>query len=470
MHLTSSTEADSPGAALGASASLAAFSAQIQLQDLSTETRETAKRLLLDGIGCLLVGTAGDPGRIAWRTVSRFGSGDGPSTAIISGRKISVRDAAFVNGISLYSVGVNDIHKESMSHPGGCIVSALLAMGEWKDSPGADIVAAMASGYELMGRLGRATIPGLWDRGFHPTGMFGPFGATAAAGRLLGLSADQMANALGIAGSQSSGLKAFQTDGSLTMVFHAGRSAQNGIEAAVLAQEGFTGPKAVFEDRQGFIATTGGGNLAALTDGLKRTYEIDATTFRPYYGCTLTIAASGASAEIMKRRPERGAGDITSIQVRCHPKVIEDVGNENPKTMLAARLSIQFNIALVLQRGDVVVGDITDADLWEPGIRRLLPLCEFEPDTSVENWGCHLKIMFADGSHENASMIYPKGDPANPMTWEDTTKKFLGIVAPLGRNEQAAKVADMVRHLEQHRGAELVAAIADVVPLERRLN
>lgn len=469
MRDATSVEAGS-SIAPGPSAALAAFASQIKAGDMAMETRETAKRLLLDGIGCLLVGTSGDPGRIAWRTVSRFGSGDGPSTAIISGRKISVRDAAFVNGISLYSVGVNDIHKESMSHPGGCIVSALLAVGEWKDAAGADIVAAMAAGYEIMGRLGHATVPGLWDRGFHPTGMFGPFGAAAAAGRLLGLSVDQMANALGIAGSQASGLKAFQTDGSLTMVFHAGRSAQNGVEAAVLAQEGFTGPKAVFEDRQGFVATTGGGNLAALTNGLKSTYEIDQTTLRPYYGCTLTIAASGTSAEIMLRRPERRAADVTSIRVRCHPKVIEDVGNENPETMLAARLSIQFNIALVLQRGNVVVGDISEADLWEPQIRRLLPLCTFEPDSSVENWGCHLTVGFADGSHESATMIYPKGDPENPMTWEDTEMKFLGMVASLGRNEQAARVADIVRHLEQHRGAALVAAIADVVPPGQRLN
>ncbi len=193
-------------------------------------------------------------------------------------------------------------------------------------------------------------------------------------------------------------------------------------------------------------------------------------TFRPYYGCTLTIAASGTGAEIMKRHPGRRAADVTSIRVRCHHKVIEDVGNENPTTMLAARLSIQFNIALVLQRGDVVVGDIGESDLWEPEIRRLLPLCTFVPDDSVENWGCHLTVGFADGTEESASMTHPKGDPENPMTWDDTEKKFLGMVAPLGRPEQAARVADIVRRLEEYRGKALVAAIADVVPPEQRLN
>lgn len=462
--------AESLDASVAPTAALADFAARIDHRKLPAETAETAKRLLLDGIGCLLNGTRGDPGSIAWRTIKRFGYGAGPSTAIISGEKISPRDAAFVNGITLYSVGVNDIHKSSMSHPGGCIVPTLLAMGEWRNSPGADIIAAMTAGYDVMGRLGRATIPGHWDRGFHPTGTFGPFGATAAAGRLLGLDPLQMTNALGIAGSQSSGLKAFQSDGSLTMVFHAGRSAQNGVEAAVLAQEGFTGPRAVFEDRQGFIQTTGGGNVASLTERLGDTFEIDATTFRPYYGCTLTITASGAAAEVMKRRPGRSADDVSEIKVRCHPQVIEDVGNADPRTLLGARLSIQYNIALVLHRGDVVIGDIGEQDLWEPAIRRLLPLVKFQADPSVQNWGCDLDVHFRDGSRERAEMMNPKGDPENSMTWDDTVKKFLGMVAPLDRPKQAMEVADLVRHLERHRGAALVAAIGAAAPSGRLMN
>jgi 2-methylcitrate dehydratase PrpD len=226
----------------------------------------------------------------------------------------------------------------------------------------------------------------------------------------------------------------------------------------------------VFEDRQGFILTTGGGNIASLAEGLGETFEIDATTFRPYYGCTLTITASGAAAEIMKRRPGRNADDVSAINVRCHPKVIEDVGNVDPRTLLGARLSIQFNIALVLHRGDVVVGDIGERELWEPAIRRLLPLVKFQSDPSVENWGCYLDVRFNDGSHEQAAMINPKGDPENPMTWDDTIKKFLGMVAPLDRPKQAMEIVEIVRQLERHRGAALVAAIAATAAGGRLLN
>src|SRR5690606_7706057 len=219
--------------------------------------------------------------------------------------------------------------------PGGCIVPAVLAVGEWLDAPGTDILPAMAAGYDVMGRVGRSIAEMHWERGFHPTGTLGPFGATVAAGRLLGLDAATMNSALGIAGSQSSGLKAFQSDGSLTMIFHAGRSAQNGVEAAVLAQQGFVGPSAVFEDRQGLIATTArGSSLAPLTQDLGKAFEVEQTTFRPFYGCTLTITSSGATAEIMRRNVGR-ADDVTEIHVRCHPHIIDDVGNDNPRTLLA---------------------------------------------------------------------------------------------------------------------------------------
>ena len=236
----------------GVTERLAAFTSSTAFATLPSATVDYTKKLLLDGIGCLLAGTRGGPGRTAARALARSRSADaGQATVIIDGSRASARDAAFVNGITLYSVGVNDIHRGSTSHPGGCIVPVVLSVGEWLRSPGADLAAAMVMGYEIMGRLGAAMIPGHWDRGFHPTGTFGAFGATAAASRLLHLTPQQTTWALGIAGSQAAGNKAFQTDGSLTMVFHAGRSAENGVEAAILAQEGFTGPRTVFEDRNG---------------------------------------------------------------------------------------------------------------------------------------------------------------------------------------------------------------------------
>jgi 2-methylcitrate dehydratase PrpD len=450
---------------------VAGYVTSIEWRDIPPVTVATAKKLLLDGIGCLLVGTRGEPGKLAERAMARMNGGAGCSTIIISGRRVSPRDAAFVNGITLYSVGVNDIHKPSRSHPGGCVIPAILAAGEWLKSAGPDMIAAMVAGYDVMGRLGRAMLPTHHNRGFHPTGTFGTFGAAAAVGRLLRLNKKQMSSALGIAGSQAAGLRAFQTDGSLTMIFHAGRAAQNGIESALLAQEGFTGPHTVLEDAKGFAAATSDDyKLETITSQLGSKFEVDATSFRPYYGCTLTIAASGATAVIMKRNLQRHAEDVSDITVRCHPRIVEGADDVDPQTMLAARLSIQFNIALVIVRGDVLVGDITEHDLWHPYIRQLLPLVKFETDAGMMPYSSVVTVRFKDGAEERAEMISPKGDPQNPMTWEDVEYKFLLMVEPLGNVNGAVRIMELIRTLEKTDSATLVAGINAVAHSSEQLH
>ena len=448
----------------GITEQLAAFTSSTPFAALPPATVDYTKKLLLDGIGCLLAGTRGDPGRIAARAIARLRSANaGQASVIIDGTRASARDAAFVNGITLYSVGVNDIHRGSTSHPGGCIVPVVLSVGEWLRSPGTDLIAAMVMGYEIMGRLGAAMIPGHWDRGFHPTGTFGAFGATAAASRLLDLTPQQTTWALGIAGSQAAGNKAFQTDGSLTMVFHAGRSAENGVEAAVLAQEGFTGPRTVFEDKNGFCAAgTEAARIDLLIAGLGDAYEIDQTSFRPWYGCTLTIAASRATADILARHPKRGADDIAQLIVRCHPSALREIDDPEPETLLAARLSMQYNVALVIDRRDVFVGDITDEDLRNPGIRTLLPRVSLVNDPAMTMWGNGVRIRFRDGTEDSAEVLLPKGDPENPMSWSDMEEKFMKLIAPLGNAQGARRVMELVRDVERTDGATLVAAVAKV--------
>jgi len=442
---------------------VAAYVAGLRYTAIPEATKETAKRLLLDGIGCMLAGTRGGPGRVAAEMVADMRGSGGPSTIVLTGERATARDAAFINGMTLYSVGVNDIHKPSGSHPGGCIIPALLAMAEWRKSRGTEMLAAMVAAYDIMGRLGRATIPSHRERGFHPTGTFGAFGATAATTRLLEMNQRETVHALGITGSQAAGLKAFQTDGSFTMIFHAARSAQNGIEAALLARAGLTGPRTVLEDKQGFIAATSDVyHLPALTAGLGRDFEVDATTFRPYYGCTLTITASGATAEIMKRHAKASSHDVVAISVRCNPVVIEEVGNADPQTLLSARLSIQFNVALVVVRGDVFVGDVTDEDLHDQNIRRLMPLIELVPDSDMPRYASVVTLGFRDGTNDRAEMFDPKGDPQTPMTWDDVESKFMKLVEPLAAAGLAERVVHGVRNLEKSDGESLMRAIAAV--------
>ena len=135
----------------------------------------------------------------------------------------------------------------------------------------------------------------------------------------------------------------------------AGRYAGDVAEAAILAQEGFTGPRTVLEDKNGFCAAgTDELRIEALSAALGERYEIDQTSFRPFYGCTLTIAASRATADILARHPSLDADDIAQVTVRCHPSALREIDDADPETLLAARLSMQYNVALVIDRRDVL--------------------------------------------------------------------------------------------------------------------
>jgi 2-methylcitrate dehydratase PrpD len=434
---------------------LAEFAVSLRYSNLPPSTVAMAKRLLLDGLACLLVGTKGGPGRSATATVKRLG-GEPQATAFVGGFKTSVRDAAFANGVTLYSVGLNDIHKPSTSHPGGCVIPVLLAVGEWQNVDGEDLIAAMVAGYEVNARVGRTVAPSHRQRGFHPTGTCGAFGATAAAGRLMGVDAGQLASAFGITGSQAAGLYEFHKDGALTMIFHAGRAAQNGVEAILLVQDGLSGPATILEGEEGFCrATSDGFEEAQLTRDLGSPYLIEETSFRPYYGCSSTIAASGATAQILAQGGVGGA-DLEEIEVRCHPVVAKDNFEPNPTTLLGARLSMHYNIALVLDRGDVVTADLEEADLWSAAIREKMTKVRITADPAMPRFGATVIATGAAGERAEVANPTPRGDASNPLTWEDVTEKFLRMTAPIVGKEKAERIINLVDGLERHKALDLV--------------
>lgn len=440
---------------------LAAHVASLHLDAIPASAREAAKRFLLDGIGCLLAGGRNEPARMAASLVRELGTVGGPSTVFLDGTAASPRDAAFVNATSLYSVALNDVHKAAGAHPGGCVIPALLAMAERQQVAGADLLAAMVAGYDVMGRLGEAVMPAHRAQGFHPSGTLGPFASTAAVGRLLGFDASMLASALGIAGSQAAGLVCFQTDATLTILYHVGRAARDGVEACLLARQGFAGPRTVLEDpRGGFLATLAPRHeRAALTQDLGHRFAVDETSARPFYGCSYTIAASSATHAILRRHPQRRAEDVDAVTVYCHPQLQREVDHPDPQGLLAARISMHFNVALVLARGDVVVGDVSEADLRDPRIRRLLPLVVFAPDERMGEWSSRVIVRFRDGNAEAAEVTCPKGDPGNPMDWPETEDKFRRLLQSVGVTQGAGAVIEAVHTLDGGTASPLLAAL-----------
>lgn len=441
---------------------LAAFIADLKFENLPRATVDMSRKLLLDGVGCMLAGVNGEAARNVSAMIRCLG-GERQATILPGNTQGSVRDAAFVNGISLYSVGLNDVHSPSGAHPGACVIPTVLAMGEWLRAPGKDLLAAMVAGYEVNGRVGRAIIPTHRERGFHPTGTCGTFGATAAAARLLGFDAEKTANALGIAGSQAAGLYECHHDGTSTMIFHAGRAAQNGVEAALLVRWGMTGPATVLEGSKGFFrATSNHSDAEAAMSDIGRRYELDGTSFRPYFGCSSTISASGATANLL-RRVKVDAGDIEQIRVRCHPIVAQDNADADPRTLLAARLSLPFNVALVLTYGDVLAADLEVRELDNAAIRALLPKVRLVSDPGMPRRGVHMEFQFKDGRREVEAIEVPRGSARNPLNWDDIVAKFKPLVSgAIGQTDQMA-VIDAVANIEQLDGAEFVSVLRGAV-------
>jgi 2-methylcitrate dehydratase PrpD len=444
---------------------LAAFAAALKYEQLPAATTETAKRLLLDSIGCLIAGTAAAPGQSAARMAQCMG-GNPQATVFADGTRNSVCHAAFVNGMTLYSVGLNDFLQSAGAHPGACVVPTVLAVGEWQRVPGTVLLTALTAGYEIIDRVGRSIMPSHRERGFHATGTCGTFGAAAAAGRTLGLDGDQIASAFGLAGSQAAGLYEYINDGTMTIMFHAGRAAQNGVEATLLAQAGITGPATVLEGTRGFFhATADVVDPNAALRGLGERFAVHATSFRPYFGCTSTIAASGATAQIMRRIGTQASAELEGIDVYCHPVVFKDNDETNPRTLLAARLSLPFNVALVLTRGDVLVGDLDERDLWNPRIRELIPLVRMISDEKIPRFGAAIVARFKGGSIEKTAMPKWRGDSNDPLPWDEVVNKFQRLVSPvINERTSQERISALVGKIETVTADELADAIRAALP------
>ena len=221
-------------------------------QTPSGEVVRKAKQCLLDTVGAAIAGSRTAEAKVAKRIAPKLNPKK-EATLIAGHGKVGVLEAAMANGIMSHALELDDGNRYAQGHPGVATIPAVLALAEKEKMKGRDVIPAIVAGYEVFGRVGAGGNPSHFNRGFHTTGTCGTFAAAAAAGRLLSLNESKMVSALGIAGSQAAGLFAFMADGTMTKTLHAGKAAKNGILAAYLAKEGFTGPAYILEDKRGFL-------------------------------------------------------------------------------------------------------------------------------------------------------------------------------------------------------------------------
>jgi 2-methylcitrate dehydratase PrpD len=414
---------------------------------LPAETRHGVKRLLLDYLGVAIAGSRSDSGRVVTRYVRAIG-GKAQASVIASGIRVPMETAAFANAICSHSIELDDIDVLALFHFSPPVYSAALAAGEAADASGRDLVAALAAGCEMMERTSKATNNALRNRGFHTTPTCGVFGAAVAAGKLLGLDAEQMTSALGLAGAQASGLMEMYGP-SMQKRFNPGPTARNGVTAASIARQGFTGADTIFEGERGFCnAFSGQADPGELTRGLNRNYKLE-IEHKPY-SCARPIHNAIDCALDIRARHNPDLNAIARITMARHPDWAHYHQNAAPRTYHEAQVSLPFSVAVALRDGAALLKQYSDANIANPLIKRLSSRVQFVVDKKLPRGvSCKMTMEMNDGRRFGAQVDYPKGSIQNPMSDAELRAKFDSLAAPVLGEKRASQLAEMVQRIER---------------------
>ncbi|MEU6145598.1 MmgE/PrpD family protein [Streptomyces sp. NPDC047081] len=409
---------------------LSEFVAQLRIERIPTPTAEHALLHTLDVLGCGIAAHAFGEAAYALGSVREYG-GHGPATAI-GADGLSPADAAFVNGTLCHALDFDDTHPTSVVHVSAGVVPAAITAARAADATGADLLAAIVAGNEVSVRLGTAASGRFHARGFHPTGVCGVFGATAAAARARGQDAVRTAHALGIAGSMASGLLEFLADGSETKRLHPGWAARAGLSAVALAAHGATGPATVLEGARGFFATYLHGesyDLDGQTADLGTRWVTDEIAYKPYPACHYTHAPVDALAHLLATTPLK-ADDIKSITGFTDETGVALVSEPaadkvHPRTPYDAKFSLPYCLATRLVTGRLDVGSFTAEAVADPEVAALAPrigyeLRRYDPDT----FGGGVRVETVDGRVLEHELRRQRGGAENPMSPEEVLDKF----------------------------------------------
>jgi len=412
----------------------------LTVDDLPGPVRTVACQCVLDWWGCALAGSREPAARLV---LDEVGTVAGPATVVGTERRLGVLQAALVNGTAGHALDFDDASTVMGGHATVPVLPAVLALAEERGAPGAELLAAFVAGVEVETRLGVAIGPSHYAKGWHVTSTIGVLGAAAAASRLLGLDADDAAHALGLAASQSSGLKA--NFGTMTKPFHAGHAAERGLLAARLAARGFTADTDALGDRQGLAHAAGDGTLRLERVGRHEDdWLILQTLFKYHAACYLTHAAIEASSELRWRHDHR---DVDEVIVTVHPAVLDVCAIPRPTTGLEAKFSLAATTAFALVGIDTTdTATFDDHRVADPDVQRLVAATRVETDSSLMTTQARVRVATRDGDDEAS---FDTGVPATDLAvqGERLHAKFLHLTEPIVGSDASARLAAAIADL-----------------------
>lgn len=446
---------------------IAARSVALDAGEFPAEARKWAKDAIIDMIGCGLIGARTPTTDIALATGA---PDDGDCLVLGRRRRIGRLEAAFVNGVAGHALDYDDTSKSLSGHPTVIIVPALLALAEGRGTSGAAFLDAYIVGVETATRIARGVNFHHYEKGWHPTATLGIFGAAAACARLLGLSREELANALGACASLASGVKA--NFGTETKPVHAGLASRNGLFAALLASQKINASPLAFEHPQGFLEVFNGAGTydpqRMLADWARPLDLLNPGISIKKYPCVYSVhGAIDAVIELHDTHrfmPE----DVVSLKVRMHrrrmlPHVL------NPATSaLNAKFSLPYAVARGLVNGAVTLAHFDDAALHDPQVMRVMTLVEMEPhDDDANDYGAQVLVGLRDGRAIEASVASPLGrGPEAPLPDGMLRAKFTDCAGHALTRAGVDEVFDMLAALEDMPAMTALTTVIEAATLD----
>ena len=452
---------------------LAGFSRNLRYEDIPAAVIDRAKLHVLD---CLGIGLASSGFEFGRRTIDALVglAGEGPTPVLGTKLGLPLRDAVLANGTLIHGLDFDDTHSGGVIHASASAVPVVLGVGQRERVTGREALAAYLVGVETASRIGQAAHSGFHQRGFHPTGLVGVFGATLAVGRLTGMSAAQIAHAQGIALSMGAGSLEFLEDGAWTKRMHPGWAASSAVTACALARGGFAGPGRAYEGRFGlfnaYLGAQHAADLAQCTAGLGQTWEMLNVALKPYPACHFNHAFADAALEL-RRAHAFAPEDIESITARigagqtavvCEP----EHAKRRPRNSYEAQFSVHYTLACALVRGQFTLAELGDEALADPRIHALMQKTGYEIDPQSafpRYYSGEVVLRLKDGRELRHREAENRGSDARPLSETEIVTKFHANAQRVTNASRAGRVVDAVLGLDS---ADSLEALLGAVTLK----
>ena len=416
----------------------------LKYEDLPEKVIENAKLCFLDFLGVTLRGSKTDSANAVNNIIK-----EGSESTIIGHKKASILDSALANGISAHSLDLDDGHRIAMLHPGACVIPAALSSCEARNKSGKDFITSIVAGYEITISLGILINPQHRNRGFHSTGTCGTFGAATAASKALNLDKEETINALGLAGTQASGLLESDHAGSMGKHLHAGKAAQSGVLSALLAKEGFTGAKTIIDGREGFLSSMADNKDVEID--LKKFHILD-VYFKKYPVCRHLHSSIDATLEIINRNDLK-AEDIQKITVETY-KIAAEHDNYNPDTVEAIKQSLPLSLAMAIKNRKLNLDNLDiNEDILNISNKVDIECSEYLNKQYPSKRPSNVTIKTSKESYIERVDL-PKGEPENQFTINELVNKFNSLNSDLNID-----ILPIINNLEDYNLKKLIKII-----------